>query len=182
MPARLRGLFRACLHRSATLSKLCFPLRQVLLPGAGFYGKDPHMKILLAVDGSAFTSKMLDYLGAHSQLFGSGNQYTALTVRPKLLGRAGSYVGKDAVDDYHADEAAAVLDPVKDRLALAGIEAETRWKVGEVGEAIAETASEGGYDLIVMGSHGHSALGNLVMGSAANKVMTESRVPVLLIR
>jgi nucleotide-binding universal stress UspA family protein len=140
------------------------------------------MKILLAVDGSDFTRKMLAYLTTHAGLFGAGNSYTAFTVRPKLPGRAGSHVGKDVVDDYHEEEAGKVLLPVKEQLAKAGIEAETSWKVGETGETIADVAQGGGYDLIVMGSHGHGALANLVMGSVANKVVAESRVPVLLVR
>ena len=38
------------------------------------------------------------------------------------------------------------------------------------------------YDLIVMGSHGHGAIANLVLGSVANKVVALSKVPVLLVR
>ena len=37
-------------------------------------------------------------------------------------------------------------------------------------------------DLILMGSHGHGSLGNLVMGSVATKVMAHTKVPVLLVR
>ena len=37
-------------------------------------------------------------------------------------------------------------------------------------------------DLIVMGSHGHGSLTNLVMGSVATKVMAHCKTPVLLVR
>ena len=33
-----------------------------------------------------------------------------------------------------------------------------------------------------MGSHGQSALGNLVMGSVATQVLARCKVPVLLVR
>jgi nucleotide-binding universal stress UspA family protein len=36
-------------------------------------------------------------------------------------------------------------------------------------------------DLIVMGTHGHSALGNVVMGSVATGVLARCKAPVLLI-
>jgi nucleotide-binding universal stress UspA family protein len=36
--------------------------------------------------------------------------------------------------------------------------------------------------LVVLGSHGHSALGNLVMGSVATQVLAECKVPALLVR
>jgi nucleotide-binding universal stress UspA family protein len=55
-------------------------------------------------------------------------------------------------------------------------------KVGHPGELIAKTADSGKFDLVIMGSHGHSALGNLVMGSVATKVMAHCGTPVLLVR
>ena len=39
-----------------------------------------------------------------------------------------------------------------------------------------------GFDLLVMGSHGHGNVGNLVMGSIATKVLAGCKVPVLLVR
>ena len=39
----------------------------------------------------------------------------------------------------------------------------------------------GGFDLIVMGTHGHTALENLVLGSVATKVLAISKVPVLFL-
>jgi len=36
--------------------------------------------------------------------------------------------------------------------------------------------------MIVMGSHGHGALQNLVMGSVATKVLAVTKVPVLIVR
>ena len=55
-------------------------------------------------------------------------------------------------------------------------------KVGHAGEVIAHTADNGSFDMLVLGSHGHSALGNLVMGSVATQVLALSKVPVLLVR
>jgi nucleotide-binding universal stress UspA family protein len=36
--------------------------------------------------------------------------------------------------------------------------------------------------MIVMGSHGHGALTNLVMGSVTTKVLAITSVPVLIVR
>jgi nucleotide-binding universal stress UspA family protein len=52
---------------------------------------------------------------------------------------------------------------------------------GNVSRAILATAKRIGADLIVLGSHGHSPLGELLIGSAAHKVTVESDVPVLLV-
>lgn len=42
------------------------------------------MKILLAVDGSAYTQKMLAYLTSHQEMLGTGHEYTIITVQPLL--------------------------------------------------------------------------------------------------
>ena len=54
------------------------------------------MNILLAVDGSTYTKRMLAYLATHSELFATGNDYTVLTVQPQLPPRARAAVGKTA--------------------------------------------------------------------------------------
>lgn len=63
------------------------------------------MKILLAVDGSAHTKKMLAYLATHMETLGRDNEFTALTVEPPLPPRARSIVGKDVADSFHAESA-----------------------------------------------------------------------------
>ena len=42
------------------------------------------MKILLAVDGSAYTKKMLAYLTTHDEVFSADNDFTLFTVQSPL--------------------------------------------------------------------------------------------------
>jgi nucleotide-binding universal stress UspA family protein len=140
------------------------------------------MKILLAVDGSEYTKKMLAYLTTHESLISASNSFTIFNAQPQLPPRARAAVGKEIVDKYHSEEAEKVVGPVSKFLARHGIEAKSQWKVGQAGETIAKAAESGKYDLLVMGSHGHSALGNLVLGSVATQVLAHCTVPVLLVR
>lgn len=140
------------------------------------------MKILLAVDGSKFTKKMLAYLTTHPELFGPHNEFTAFTAVAALPPRARAAVGADVVKSYYTDEAEKVSAPVVKFLARHGIQPKVEYKVGSAGELIAKAAKEGDFDLLMMGSHGHSALGNLVMGSVATQVLAHCSVPVLLVR
>ena len=140
------------------------------------------MKILLAVDGSAHTKKMLAYLVTHEELLASSNSFTLLTVQPQLPPRARSIVGKEMVEAYQRDEAEKVLGPATQFLLRHGINAKTMAKVGHAGQTICKVASASKCDLIVMGSHGHGMFGNLVMGSVATQVISQSKVPVLLVR
>lgn len=140
------------------------------------------MKILLAVDGSAYTKKMLAYLATHDELFGSENDYTAITVQTPLPPRARAAVGAEVANKYHEDEANKVTAPVVKFLQRHGIEPKMLHKVGSAGELIAKTANAGKFDLVIMGSHGHGALGNLVLGSVATKVLAQCKSPVLIVR
>lgn len=140
------------------------------------------MKILLAVDGSAYTKKMLAYVASHGDLFGPANDFTLLTVQPPLPPRARSAVGADAANEYYAEEAEKVTAPSVAFLKGHGIEAKVVHEVGSPGEQIAKFADAGKYDMLMMGSHGHGTLGNLVMGSVATQVLAHCGVPVLLVR
>jgi len=140
------------------------------------------MKILLAVDGSAYSKKMLAYLATHDGMFAPGNDYTVFTAQATLPPRARAAVGKEIVDKYYADESEKVLAPVSKFLLRHGIDAKSSWKVGPAGEAIAKLAESDKFDLVVMGSHGHGVLANLVMGSVVTQVLARCKVPVLMVR
>ena len=86
------------------------------------------------------------------------------------------------LSSYYAEEAEKVLAPVSKFLLRHGIDAKSSWKVGHAGESISKLADGGKFDLLVMGSHGHGTLVNLVMGSVATQVLAHCKVPVLLVR
>lgn len=140
------------------------------------------MNILLAVDGSAYTKKMLAYLATHDELLGPKHSYSVITVQPALPARARAAVGKEVVNQYYADEADKVINPVCKFLERHGVAPKRIVKVGHVGETIGKAADTGAFDLLVMGSHGHGALGTLVMGSVTTQVLAHSKVPVLIVR
>lgn len=140
------------------------------------------MKILLAIDGSPYTKKMLAYLTTHEELMAGTHEYTALTVQTPLPPRARAALGKAVVDQYYAEQGEKVLGPVDKYLKRHGINFTTAVKVGPAGETIAKVAEAGGFDLIMMGTQGHGALGKLVMGSVSTQVLASCQVPVLLVR
>jgi nucleotide-binding universal stress UspA family protein len=141
------------------------------------------MKILVAVDGSRFTKRMLAYLAAHDELFGAQHQYSVLTVVTPLPPRAASALTKKIVQDHYADEAEKTLKPIRAFFGKhSGVDAQYLFRVGEPGEQIAEMARKGGFDLMMMGSHGHGALARLVLGSVTSRVLASCEVPLLIVR
>lgn len=140
------------------------------------------MKILLAVDGSAYTQKMLAYLTSNQEMLGTGHEYTIITVQPLLPPRARAALGKEVVEQYYDEESAKILQPVLEFLKGRGVEAQSIAKVGPIADTIIHAAQDGKFDLIAMGTHGHGALGRLVMGSVSSQVLAGCTIPVLLIR
>jgi len=55
-------------------------------------------------------------------------------------------------------------------------------KVGNPSEEILDQIASGGYDLVVLGAHGHGILGNALMGGVSRRVVRRSKTPVLMIR
>lgn len=49
-------------------------------------------------------------------------------------------------------------------------------------EAIIQTAKKKKCDLIIMASHGRSGVSGLLLGSVTHKVLTHSKIPVLVVR
>ena len=140
------------------------------------------MKILLAVDGSAYTKRMLAYLAAHDDFLGPSHEYTVVTVTPKIPPHAARFLTGAALHEYYRDEADEILAPVRSFLSQLGWQVHYRSESGSPVEVIADTADAGGFELLVLGSHGQTALGNLVLGSVATGVLARCKTPVLLIR
>ncbi|MBS0344372.1 MAG: universal stress protein [Proteobacteria bacterium] len=141
------------------------------------------MKILLAVDGSEYTRRMLDYLATHKDDLGAArNTYTVFHAVLPVPSHAASFVNASTLHGYYEDQAREVLDPIRALLAQSGIEASFAHRAGPADKEIAELARAGGFDLVAMGSHGQGALSNLVLGSVATKVLANCQVPVLLVR
>lgn len=140
------------------------------------------MKILLAVDGSEYTLRMLDYIVAHKDLFDPSHEYTALTVVPPVPPRVRGYIGRDTLEGYYDEQAQEVLRPLRERTAALGQHVSLQHRNGHAADVIAATAAEGKYDLLVMGSHGHSPMGALMLGSTTARVLAHCSTPLLIVR
>jgi nucleotide-binding universal stress UspA family protein len=140
------------------------------------------MKILVPVDGSVFTKRMLAYLTAHDEWLGGAHQYTVLHVAPAVPKRAAAVIDKKLLQGHYADESEKVLKPIRSFFAKQKIAAEFVAQVGPAADMIVELAAKGRFDLLIMGSHGHGLLGSLVLGSVTNKVMAHCETPLLIVR
>jgi ACR3 family arsenite efflux pump ArsB/nucleotide-binding universal stress UspA family protein len=58
----------------------------------------------------------------------------------------------------------------------------TRVEIGSAAERIITIADGGGYDLVIMGTHGHGKLEEAFVGSVAGEVIRKCTVPVMVVR
>ena len=139
------------------------------------------MKILLPVDGSEYTRRMLAYVATHEEL-GSDHEYLVLNVVPSIPAHVARFLDRSTLDDYYRDRADEVLQPVRRFLDQQKLRVRVTHVVGQPADAIAAFVETNKPDLIVMGTHGHTAMVNLVLGSVTTGVLARCKVPVLLIQ
>lgn len=140
------------------------------------------MKILLAVDGSDYTKRMLAYIAAHDEWLGAAHDYTAVHSVLAVPHHAAAFVGLANVRKFYDEDAEAVFRPIRAFFEQQGIRASFVHTVGNAAESIASLAREGRFDLVILGSHGHGEVLNLVLGSVASKVLARCSTPVLIVR
>jgi nucleotide-binding universal stress UspA family protein len=145
------------------------------------------MKILIAADGSPYTEKATRFVIDHRRTLAGDGELHLLHVKlplPKGLAveNARALLGDSAVNNYYKEEAEVALAVAEKPLRDAGISFQSGYSVGDIAEELQKYADKHGIELLVMGSHGHGALANVVLGSVATKVLAKSKVPVLVVR
>ena len=108
------------------------------------------------------------------------NYYSSMAYSP-IMGFSGYTfpdIALDVVNDLEAESLRFLNDSKKH---LGGENIDVKVVDGETGPAILKAAKDYGADIIVMGSHGRSGLGKLIMGSVAENVLHNSEVPLLIV-
>ena len=144
-----------------------------------------YKRLLIPTDGSDLADQAVDHGIALARAIGA--KITALTVtEPFHVVTAAPAMIEDTPDSYlqrTRDYAATVLDAVAARAQAADVACETVHVSDEHPyKAIIDTARSRGCDLIVMASHGRRGVAALVVGSETVKVLTHSKLPVLVYR
>jgi nucleotide-binding universal stress UspA family protein len=119
----------------------------------------------------------------------AGARVTAFFAKPEY---PIAYFGEGALIDPTTPEkfaeladqqATEYLGEVQRLCAEAGVECSTLSATSDVPyEAIIEAADRSGCDLIFMASHGRRGFSGFLLGSETNKVLTHSKIPVLVYR
>ena len=141
--------------------------------------------ILLPTDGSKLSEvaihKAVDFaksIGANLTGFHVIPQFHVFTYRTEMLEDTKEEFARDS--RAHAEKYLAVI---QDAAKQAGIRCETASTTSDHPyEAIIQAAETRGCDLIMMASHGRRGVQGILLGSETYKVLTHSRIPVLVCR
>ena len=161
------------------------------------------LTLLVAVDGSAYSDRALDYAMLRAANSREPVELRLLNVQLPLAGvNVKLFISAESQQEYSREEGLAgparpckrpgpagvafpppigVGRPCK-RLEQAGIACQHHIGVGDPGQVIADYACSTGCSEVVMGTQGRGALAGAVMGSVAQKVVKLSPVPVVLVK
>lgn len=144
-----------------------------------------YKNILVPTDGSELAGKAVQHGITFAKEIGA--KITVLTVTmPFHVLSLDPQVVEDTPDQYVKqvqEHAAKMLDSVAKAARVEGLACETvQVEHQHPYRAIIDTAKSKGCDLIVMASHGRRGVSAIVLGSETVKVLTHSKIPILVHR
>lgn len=141
------------------------------------------LKLLIAVDGSAFARRAIE-AAARLQADAPSLDVVLVNVRDvPVYAEQYAMLDAQAVEFALQQQQQALLEEALAQARQAGLkQVRTQSEVGFAAPEIARAAAALGVDLIVIGSHGRSALGGLLLGSVAQRVVHLASTPVLLVK
>jgi nucleotide-binding universal stress UspA family protein len=144
-----------------------------------------YRSILVPTDGSEFCQRAIEHAvklakQTGARIIGLTVTFPLHTGTPHMM-----FPGelRAVLHEQTVKEAAEKLAVIEAAAKAAGVPCETVRKAHDhPWEAIIQEAEGKGCDLIVMASHGRRGVSGVVLGSETQKVLTHSKVPVLVVR
>lgn len=136
-------------------------------------------KILVAIDGSEYSTKVLDQTVEYAKLLDAEVVLVYCHEKfPELLGQP----YRDREISRIISESEDLVKPYLQLLKEQRIPAEERLMEEPAGKIIPEVARIENCDLIIMGSRGLSNLASLIVGSVTHRVLQTASCSVLVVR
>jgi nucleotide-binding universal stress UspA family protein len=133
--------------------------------------------IVLPVDGSPTAEAAARFAEDIARSEGATILVVAVAVRVPP-GTSNEAAVDAAIHDFEAEQVATEAARVRSAgVSAEALVVEAEWPY----EGILQVTKERGADLIVMGTHGRTALARSVIGSVAEKVVRHANVPVVLV-
>jgi nucleotide-binding universal stress UspA family protein len=130
-------------------------------------------RVLVPVDGSRYMSGVVAHAIAIAKKTGCSLTFLyVVNVEPVTT-----------LDlEKQKESSTRIPDECTRKAAVEDVSASSRIEMGSPAETIVEIAVRERFDLIIIGSRGHSRLKTLFVGSVADEVMEQASCPVLLVK
>lgn len=139
-------------------------------------------KIFVPFDGSGCALRALEHALDLARRLGGSIHLAHAHEEPLIYGEIAVYVPREKMEKLQREHSDGMLSRAEPVLKNAGVPYEKEILVGPPAQVLAERARALGCDAIVMGTHGLTPLGNMLMGSVAAKVVHASSIPVTLVK
>jgi nucleotide-binding universal stress UspA family protein len=138
-------------------------------------------RILVPVDGSDSATRALRFAIARAR--DTQAEIHVLHVEPPPhYQEARLYAMREDIARIHQEACQRLIDDAVTEVRQAGVPHASHLAEGEVAIAIAQFAESQQVDEIVMGTRGMAALGQMLIGSVASRVVHFAKVPVTLVK
>ncbi|MBN2488363.1 MAG: universal stress protein [Methanosarcinaceae archaeon] len=140
-----------------------------------------YRKILIATDGSEPNKKAISY-GIELAKLSEAKVYAVFVVDTASFASIPMDTGWEMMYELLQKEGADATRLVEDDAKALGVDVESAVIEGHPSHEIIEFAENNDIDLIVLGTLGKSGLDRFLLGSVAEKVSRNAKVPVLVVR
>ena len=137
--------------------------------------------VLFATDFSSTSEAAFPYAAAICRRFGSTLHMVHVISEAGLLMMSGGvdYVSMGTIYEDAQNEAKERLDQISEH--LEAIPHRNYVRYGQVWKSVAGIIADNEVDLLVMGTHGRTGLGKLLLGSVAENILRHAPCPVLTV-
>jgi nucleotide-binding universal stress UspA family protein len=141
-----------------------------------------YKKILVCLDGSALAEAALPHAQALASDEGAEILLLRISVNPAAeFSFSDPSIANNIIQEMET-ETLTYMQSVRGKLQRAGFRTNFLIRQGPIAETILKVASQSQADVIVLSTHGRSGVKRWLLGSVADRVVTHSDLPVMLIR
>lgn len=166
-------IFKPFFSEAKTKIENHLPHNTVLkLKTTGYYHKK---NIAITVDFSEADEKALNYA------FDIGGKETSYTLI-HIVETVGALLYGNKTSDHETTVDENLLQEYKTLLEEKGYRIELELGFGKPGKIIPKIINEGNYDLLIMGTHGHTGFKDMVFGTTVDNVRHKISIPLLIVK
>jgi nucleotide-binding universal stress UspA family protein len=140
-------------------------------------------KLLVPVDSSDNAMRALEHAIRLAKENGPMELVIVYAHEPPIIyGEIAIYLPEEKAKKIQRQHGEDILRPAIEKVKASGVTFTSHILIGDVAKSIVSCGENLDCDGIVMGTRGMSAVGNLVLGSVATKVVHLTKLPVTLVK